>query len=569
MNAARQRILIAGRRAAIVLALALIWSPASTPRAQDSPLLAAMQDEMRRSMAELRLEGEPAPYHIQYRIDDLASMRAVARLGGLVDDLADRSRTLEVQVRVGEYMFDSSRFVTQDRGAGVVPSQSELPASLDDNYDALRRQLWLTTDAAYKRAVGIFAKKKATFQNRAEAADVLPDFSRETPVTTLQPGRPLTPSGSAWVDRVRQLSAVFASSSQLDGSEVWLGETHGTSYYLNSEGFRTITPIGSVYLRVIAEAQADDGSTVRDLFTVVESRLEDLPPMPELMSRAAALARRTEARRSAPVGEEFTGPVLIEGQASGELLRQTLVPLVLARRAPDGDAPRFAQSQGPTTPFLARIGLRVLSDSFSITDTPSLKEFDGRPVAGAYLVDDEAVPAKDVTVVDKGRLLTLLTSRTPLKNLPQSNGHGRNGSVQSGVLQVRSTQAIPASELKTKYLELLKAQALTFGYIVRAIAGPGEVAGGQGGGPIILDAVKVTPDGKEEPVRGLRFGDVPSTAFRDILEASEELTLHNYRINVIASASVISPNLIFEELEIQRTREIVQKPPVVPSPLTP
>jgi predicted Zn-dependent protease len=291
--------------------------------------------------------------------------------------------------------------------------------------------------------------------------------------------------------------------------------------------------------------------------------------MPELMSRAAALARRTEARRSAPVGQEFTGPVLIEGQASGELLRQTLAPLVLARRAPDGDAPRFAQSQGPTTPFLARIGLRVLSDSFSITDTPSLREFGGRPVAGAYLVDDEGVPAKDVTIVDKGRLLTLLTSRTPLKNLPQSNGHGRNGSVQSGVLQVRSTQAIPASELKTKYLELLKAQDLAFGYIVRAIAGPGEVAGGQGGGPIILDAVKVTPDGREEPVRGLRFGDVPSTAFRDILEASEELTLHNYRINVIASASVISPNLIFEELEIQRTREIVQKPPVVPSPLTP
>ena len=571
MKGERQRIFIARRRAwvAVAAGLALVWSPASTPLAQDSPLFSAMQDEMQRSMTALRMDGEPAPYHIQYRIDDLASMRAVARLGGIVDDLADRSRTLEVQVRVGDYMFDSSRFVTQDRGGGLVQSQSELPASLDDNYDAIRRLLWLATDAAYKRAVSVFAKKKATFQNRAEAVDVLPDFSRETPVTTLQPGGPGSPSGSAWVDRVRQLSAVFASSTELDGSEVWLGETHGTTHYLNSEGFRTVTPIGSVYLRVTTEALADDGSTVRDLFSIVETRLEDLPPMPELMSRVAELARRTEARRSAPVGEEFTGPVLIEGQASGELLRQTLVPLVLARRAPDGDAPRFAQNQGPTTPFLARIGLRVLSDSFSVTDTPSLTEFGGRPVAGAYLADDEGVPAKDVTIVDKGRLLTLLTSRTPLKNLPQSNGHGRNGSVQSGVLQVRSTQAIPASELKTKYLELLKAQNLTFGYIVRAIAGPGEVAGGQGGGPVILDAVKVAPDGTEESVRGLRFGDVPSTAFRDILEASEELSLHNYRINVIASASVISPGLIFEELEIQRTREIVQKPPVVPSPLTP
>jgi predicted Zn-dependent protease len=179
------------------------------------------------------------------------------------------------------------------------------------------------------------------------------------------------------------------------------------------------------------------------------------------------------------------------------------------------------------------------------------------------------VTAKDVPLVEKGRLLTLLTGRTPQKNLRQSNGHGRNGTVNSGVFQLRSAQAVPSAELKAKYLELLKIQDKPYGYIVRTIAGPGEVAGGQGGGPVILDIVKVTPDGKEEPVRGLRFGNVPSTAFRDILEASEERTLHNYRINVVTSASAIVPNLIFEELEIQRTTEIVQRPPVVPSPLAP
>src|SRR4051812_47630331 len=132
---------------------ALVLWPASAPHAQDSPLLAAMQDEMKRSMAELRMKGEPDPYFIEYEIDDLASMRVVARLGGVVDDLADRGRTLQVQVRVGDYAFDSSRFVTQDRGAGVVPVLSDLPTSLDDDYDAIRRQIWLTTDAAYKRAV--------------------------------------------------------------------------------------------------------------------------------------------------------------------------------------------------------------------------------------------------------------------------------------------------------------------------------------------------------------------------------------------------------------------------------
>ena len=243
---------------------------------------------------------------------------------------------------------------------------------------------------------------------------------------------------------------------------------------------------------------------------------------------------------------------------------------MLARRAPDGEGPRFGQGQGQATPFLTRIGLRVMSDSFSVSDTPSLTQYAGRPVAGAYVVDDEAVPAEDVTLVEKGRLVTLLTSRTPQKSLPQSNGHGRSGSVQPGVFQVRSTQATPASDLKAKYLALLKVQGKPFGYIVRAIAAPGDVPGGGGpGGPLILEAVKVTPDGKEESVRGLRFANVPSTAFRDILEASEERALHNYRVDGGTAASMIVPNLIFEELEIQKTREIVQKPPAVPSPLAP
>ena len=552
---------------AVTAGLTLALSPQSAPRAQDSPLLSAMQDEMRRSMAELRMNGEPAPYYIEYEIDDLASMRAVARLGATVDDLADHSRTLQVGVRVGEYGFDSSRFITQDRGAGVVPSLSDLTVPLDDNYDAIRRQIWLATDAAYKRAVSVFAKKKAAFQNRA-ATDALADFSREKPVETLQPVQAPTPARGQWVDRVKQLSAVFSSASGLDASEVLLSETHGTMYYLNSEGFKSITPVGSAYLRVSADAQAADGATVRDLFTIVESQLDELPPMAELLTRARDIAARVKTRRSAAIGEEFTGPILVEGQAGAELLRQTLAPLLLARRPPDAENARFTQGQGQGTPFLTRIGLRVLSDSFAVSDTPSLKRHDGRAVAGTYVVDDEGVLAKDVTLVEKGRLVTLLTSRTPQKNLLQSNGHGRGGNVQPGVLQVRSTQAIPASQLKQKYLELLKIQEKPFGYIVRSIAGPGELPGaGGGGGPIILDIVKVTPDGKEEPVRGLRFGDVPSTAFRDILEASEERALVNYRINVATAASVIAPSLIFEELEIQRTREISQKPPIVASPL--
>jgi hypothetical protein len=364
-----------------------------------------------------------------------------------------------------------------------------------------------------------------------------------------------------------QLSAIFSSTPAIETSDAWATETRGTRYYVNSEGVTTVAPIQLANLRVTADAQADDSMIVRDGFSLVENRLEELPSMAALTARTRELAERTAALRTAPVGEEFTGPVLLEGQASAEFVAQTLVPLMLARRPADSENPRFAQQQGPGTPFLRRLGLRVLSDAFSISDTPSVARYDGRPVAGAYEVDFEGVRAKDVTLVDKGRLVTLLIGRTPQRSLPQSNGHGRSSGVQAGVFQMQSAQAVPAADLKGKYLELLKAQDKAFGYIVRGIANPSEIAvGGGPGGPFILQAVKVTLDGEEQTVRGLRFGVVAPTVFRDLVEASQERMLYSYRGSATEAVSISAPSLMFEELEIQRLTDVLQKPPVVPAP---
>ena len=549
---------------AVAAGLLVASSRLPVPQAQESPILAAMRDELKRSMAELRLKDEPAPYYIDYEIDDLSTLRVIGRLGALLDDTVGRSRTLYVDVRVGDYAFDSSRFVVQGRGGGGGGDGSA-STPLDDDYDVMRRQIWLTTDAAYKRAVSVFARKKAAFQNRV-GVEAIPDLSKETPVETIRPGGGPSSARRIWIDRARELSAIFSSSPAIESSDVWAIETRGTRYYVNSEGFTTVAPVQLASLRVVAESQADDSMTVREGFSLVENRLEDLPPVPVLAARVRDVAERLTARRTAPVGEDFTGPVLLEGQASAEFVAQTLVPLMLARRSADSDNPRFAQSQ-PGTPFLRRIGLRVLSDAFAASDTPSLATYEGRPVPGSYVADDEGMRPKDVVLVEKGRLVTLLTSRTPQKNFLQSNGHGRAGGAQAGVFQVESSQAVPAAELKGKYLELLKAQDKAYGYIVRGVANPSEIAvGGGPGGPFILDAVKVTLDGREEPVRGLRFGAVAPTAFRDLVEASQERQLYSYRVSTTDAASLVVPSLMFEELEIQKVTDVLQKPPVVPSP---
>jgi predicted Zn-dependent protease len=531
--------------------------------AQETPTtLTAMQDEMNRAMAELRLKGEPPPYFIAYEVLDRTVADYSGRLGALVENPPRRTRTLRVEVRVGDYAFDSSRFIVQGFGGGGGMGGESAVAPLDDDYDALRREIWMTTDAAYKRAISMFARKKAAFQNRT-SSDPLPDFTKEPAVETLLPpvGAPNPNARRDAVTRVQQASAVFRSTADVDLSDVGISEISGTRYYLNSEGAKTIAPIQVATLTMFGEAQASDGMPVRETFSVVERAIQDLPTPAELVDKARELAAHVLSSKNAPIGEEFAGPVLLEGLGSSQFIAETLVPIMQARRPPDAENPRMMQL--PTNPFLNRTGLRVLADAFVVKDTPSLTQFEGKNVVGAYVVDDEGVPAKDVTLVDKGRLVTLLTSRTPQKNFLRSNGHGRAGTVLAGVFQMESTQAIAAAELKAKYLALLKAQEKTFGYIVRDVRSDGQA----GAGPGIDQVVKVTLDGHEEPVRGLRFATVPPTAFRDLSEASRERTMFSYRAGPTAAVSVIAPSLIFEELEIQRARDILQKPPIVPSPL--
>jgi hypothetical protein len=593
------------------LLIAACLSFAPIPHAQQQhPILQAMQDEMKRAMDGLRLKNEPPPYYIAYAIEDTTSVRLVTKLGAVVNDSPARTRMFRVEVRVGDYNLDSSRFLGGfDSDPGILPmyAQYMMAAPLDDDYDVMRRQMWLATDIAYKRAVQTLSKKQAAAQSRAADPEPIPDFSKETPSETVLPVPAAPPALSArtWTDDLRKISAVFLAYPDVDSSEASLSESQGVRYYLNSEGFKVVEPIAAASLRVAADTQAGDGMVLRDSFTAIGKRVNELPPASNVLARAQDLAGRLTSLRSAPLGEDFTGPVLVEGQAASVLLAQTLVPLFLSQRAPEMEgAAGAALARLPLSPFLTRIGSRVLPEGFSVADTPSLQRFGDALVPASYVVDDDGVPAKDVTLVQAGRLVTLLTGRTPQKRLLQSNGHARGGGAQAAVFQMESTRGLPAGELKAKYLDLLKAQGRPFGYIVRGVIDSTEVQatnideidmdemeamyvmtmGGLPGtpriGPAIARAVKVLPDGTEQPVRGLNFANVQYTVYRTIAEASRERTLYTCRPVTGMSmttampmsmrtpvVSIIVPNLLFEELEIQRGKEIPLKRPVVASPL--
>jgi TldD protein len=208
------------------------------------------------------------------------------------------------------------------------------------------------------------------------------------------------------------------------------------------------------------------------------------------------------------------------------------------------------------------------------------------------------VKPKAVTLIQKGVLKTFLTTRQPSKNLPASNGHARlpdgfgTRSAAIGNLFVKPAQAAPLADLKARLIQMCKDRDKPYGLLIRKLdfpfsGGAAEIqtlrnnSANSGGSqrPVTPPSLiyRVYPDGREELIRGMAFKGLSTRSLRDILAASAETTAFDYINNgaplaragvggYIAATSVIAPGLLFDELEVDRLQDELQKPPLVPPP---
>ncbi len=199
--------------------------------------------------------------------------------------------------------------------------------------------------------------------------------------------------------------------------------------------------------------------------------LADLDSEPVFIQHAVAeLASLAELRKAPLVEEEYHGPLLFSADAAADTLRSLLGSAVTATRPALGTE---ARTNGP---FASSYHARVLPDFMNVVDDPSLKTFNGKDLLGSYNVDDEGVPAQAVKLVDDGRLDNYLIGRQPVRDFPQSNGHGRAGITgpprpMIGVLKITAENGLSTEELNQKLLELAKDRGLQSVYFVQTLGG--------------------------------------------------------------------------------------------------
>lgn len=563
----------------------------------DDVVLRAMRDELERSR-QLRVVGgggDEIPYFVSYTLSDTDSFTVSAAFGAVNGVTRNRYRFPVIEVRVGSYDFDNTGHIFSGLYSGSRYDVEPLP--LDDNYLSLREGFWLATDHAYKAAVESIARKRAALNNATASNERLPDFSKADALTSL--GKIAEPKidEAGWTARVAKLSAIFNAYPEVLASGVEFHVNQGPTYLVNTEGTAVRYPDDVIWCYAKAEGQAADGMDVREGISVQALTAAQFTSDAELQKAITAMGEHIKALAQAPPGDSmFSGPVLFEPQAAAQLLAQLLGDNLRLPRKPVAEPGRnvnFFPSE-----FEGRIGGRVLPDWMDVTDDPTQTAWQGKPLVGSYSFDFEGVKPQPVSLIEKGVLRRFLTTRQPLKNSPVSNGHARlpggfgTRTAAIGNLFVRAGQTTPLADLKARLIQLCKDRDKPYGMLVRKLDFPfsadnGELqalssASTQSGGsvrpmspPILI--YRVYPDGREELVRGLRFRGVSSRSLRDILAASTETTLFDYVNNgaplarlgaggFLAPAAVIAPGLLFEEMELERPQDQLQKPAIVPPP---
>jgi TldD protein len=561
----------------LLFALILLGTlvPATVPLAQAappdtqakrSPLLAALQTELERSLKTLGTLDPPA-YYLSYTITDTQRVNVSGSNGALLSSDAARNRWLEVSVRTGSYNLDNSHKVGERQMQSGGPGT---PVPIDDDAEVLRRAIWLETDKQYRAASEALIKIKTGKEVKVETAEGrAPDFSREQPHNYIGPLTSISVDRKPWEEKVRAYTKAFRESPAIINSIVTFTAQAQNAFQVTSEG--TQLQFGQIRYRLelFIQGKAPDGMDIDRYYNFDWVNPSEAPDDKAVYAAGATMRKELEGLVAAPINDPIVGPALLTGRAAAVFFHEVFGHRAEGHRQKD-------VTEGQT--FSKKVGEQILPSFLSITDDTTLKKLGSQDLLGYYQYDDEGVPAQRVVLVDHGVLKNFEMSRSPLTGFPNSNGHGRRqlGATpvsRQGNLIVTSSKMVSNAELRVQLIELIKAQGKPYGLLIDDIAGGFTFTGrGQPQAFQVLPLVvyKVFPDGRpDELVRGVDIVGTPLAALTKIVATGDTPEVFNGYCGAESGSvpvSAASPAILTSELEVQKKESSTDRPPILPPP---
>ena len=228
--------------------------------------------------------------------------------------------------------------------------------------------------------------------------------------------------------------------------------------------------------------------------------------------------------------------------------------------------------------FTNKTGEQVIAPLISVYDNATMKYFNNIPLRGYYAYDDEGVKSQNVTLIEKGILKGFLMGRSPIKDFPQSNGHGRKQAgyrpvSRMGVTLVEADHTVTFDTLYKMLKDEIQTQNKPYGLIIDDISGGFtmlDTSNPQSFKVKPLLVYKVYPDDRpDEIIRGADIVGTPLTSFNKIIAAADDYAVFNGSCGAESGwvpVSAIAPSVLISELEVEKVQKSYDNLPILPPP---
>ncbi len=539
----------------------------------DDIIFKAMNDELNRNLSKLTLDKHQPPFFISYQLNDAQTLSISATLGTLLNSTLTPSRSQNVRLMVGDYSLNDENFF----GSPSATSGGFLSLPLENNYDAIRRSFWITSDQSYKRAIENYDQKLAALnqQNKTDE-EKLNDFSKIKPVSLILKSIPVKYDKAKWESIAKDVSSVFKDYAQITNSSVTLASFNGNNYVSTSEGTKLKIPYCIALLMVNATCQAEDGEKLNNQLIYCALTPEQLPASDKIKENIKQMADNLLKLSKAPsIKDAYSGPVIFEGEAVAELCAQKLFSGngLVASREPNFPVER--PFMGSINKMDVKINQKIFSENITIKATPKLKTFHNIPLIGSFEIDAEGViPNDELVLVDKGILKTMLNDRVPTNKIKESNGHRRFfiGSATSqkapGVINLSYNNGEPSDQLRKTVLAEAEKNGLEFIYVIRKLGSSSSMMGSRNlasSKPVGVYKVMVKT-GEEQFERSAVISDFPLTKFKEITSGSNEQIVYN-TVSSVPVSFIVPKSLVFSDVSLEKDKYSKPKLPLVSNPL--
>ncbi len=531
----------------------------------DLTVLTAMEQELKRSMKELKLEDYDKPYFMSYLIKENTVNQIMAKFGSLILSENSKTRELFVDVRVGDYQFDNS--VNGKSGSSSSYKRNTL-LPIENDIDAIRAIIWQITDDTYKKSLTQYFNKKAKKVQEVDKNN-LPNFSKEKPSIYIGKELELVFDKKEWEEKIKEISSIVKQYRELDDSSITFTAQKETVFFINSEKSKYITDDILYSINIDLSAISEDGNVINNFGSLHYKNLADIPDLDTIKKEVKKIIDEVYEIKNAKSINPINVPAILEPEAAGILFHEAVGHRLEGERQID-------ETQGQT--FSERVGTQIIPTFLSIEDNPSLYDFNSDSLLGYFVYDDQGIRGKKVPLVQKGILKNFLLSRTPVKGFANSNGHGRASNGRAPMarmsnLIIRSENEVSKQELKKLLIQEIKKQNKDFGLIIKKMTG-GETNTSSydfqafKATPLLLH--KVDPDtGEETPVRGVEIVGTPLISINKIIATGNNYKAFNGFCGAESGyvpVSTIAPSILISEIELQKTTSEKEKKPILPPP---